>query len=129
VSATPLARVSAAAARLLLAAIASWALCQAGCCRSQSRSGSPPAAATTRVLTEAGAASLAARLANDQCERQYRTRPFSAEQHRAVLQNDSYRWGGLDVGGPKGFSALVTFRSDGSEPHVEVYFSSDMLGP
>jgi len=81
------------------------------------------------MLSAQAAAKLAARLANDQCERQYRKRPFAAEQHPAVLNDDVYRWGGLDVGGVGGFSALVTFRQDGSEPHVEVYFSSDALTP
>jgi hypothetical protein len=68
-------------------------------------------------------------LANDRCEAQYRKRPFTAEQHAAVLQDGLYRWGGLDVAGRGGFSALVTFRQDGSDPHVEVYFSSDALTP
>jgi len=68
---------------------------------------------------------LAAQLANEQCERQYHRRPFRADQYSAVMQDDFYRWGGLDVGGVGGFSALVTFRRDGSESHVEVYFSSD----
>jgi len=84
-------------------------------------------AVARRVLSAEEAAQLAAKLANDQCEQQYRKRPFSAEQHSAVLQEGVYRWGGLDVGGPGGFSALVTFLKDGTEPHVEVYFSSDAL--
>jgi hypothetical protein len=71
------------------------------------------------------AAKLAARLANDECEARYRRRPFKPAQHSAVLQEAIYRWGGLDVAGPGGFSALVTFQQDGSDPHVEVYFSSD----
>lgn len=81
-----------------------------------------------RVLSAAEASQLAARLANDQCERQYRKRPFTAEQHSALLEDGIYRWGGLDVGGPGGLSALVTFRRDGSQPHVEVYFSTDIRG-
>jgi hypothetical protein len=43
------------------------------------------------------------------------------------LEDGLYHWGGLDVGGAGGFSTLVTFRRDGSESHVEVYFSSDAL--
>jgi len=80
-----------------------------------------------RALSADDAASLAARLANDQCERQYRRRPFKAEQYPAVMADGAYHWGKLDVGGKGGFSALVIFRPDGSEPHVEVYFSSDAL--
>jgi hypothetical protein len=50
------------------------------------------------------------------------TQPFLPEQHAAVLQARTYRWGGLDVGGPRGFSALVIFREHGTRPHVELYF-------
>jgi hypothetical protein len=57
----------------------------------------------------------------------YRKRPFRPEQHVAILKGGMYRWGGLDVGGPAGFSALVTFRQDGGEQHVEVYYSTDVL--
>ncbi len=77
------------------------------------------------ALSASQAAQLAARLANEKCERLFHQHPFQADQHSAILQDGQYRWGGLDVGGPKGFSALVRFRQDGSEPSVEVYFSSD----
>lgn len=87
------------------------------------------ATAARQKLSAAEAAELAARLANDQCERRFRRRPFRAEQHQAILQDSSYHWGGLDVGGPGGYSASVTFRQDGSDPHVEVYFSTDVLSP
>ena len=80
-------------------------------------------------LSPSEAAALAAQLANNQCEHQYQMRPFSAEQHHSVLRDGIYRWGGLDVGDSRGFSAFVTFHQDGSEPHVEVYYSSDMLSP
>jgi hypothetical protein len=116
--------------RLLLAAVLGLIALHLGCSPSPGRSGGRPATvATGRVLSTGEAATLAARLANDQCERQYRTRPFLPEQYPAVLQERAYRWGGLDVGGPRGFSALVTFRGDGTQPHVEVYFSSDALRP
>ncbi len=102
----------------------------AGCSRPQ-RPGErqPSAAASQRVLPPEEAAKLAARLANERCEQQYRKRPFAPEQHSASLTNGLYRWGALDVGGPGGFSALVTFRPDGSQPQVEVYYSSDALRP
>jgi hypothetical protein len=66
-------------------------------------------------------------LANDQCAHQYGKHPFTAKQYLAVLQGGMYRWGGLDAGAVGGFSALVLFQQDGSQPHVEVYFSSDAL--
>jgi hypothetical protein len=73
------------------------------------------------------AAQLAAKLANDQCDHLYQKRPFTANQYAAKLQDGTYHWGGLDVGGQKGFSALVTFRQNGGDPHVEVYFSTDVF--
>ena len=82
---------------------------------------------TRQELAADDAAALAAQLANQQCERQYRRQPFKPEQYRAVLEDGVYHWGKLDVGGVGGFSALVTFFGDGSKPHVEVYFSSDTL--
>jgi hypothetical protein len=115
---------------ILLAVVAGWAISQPGCSRPPARdSNQSHAIATQRVLSADAAAELAAKLANDRCERQYRKRPFAAQQHAAVLEDRGYRWGGLDVGGPGGLSALVTFARDGTEPHVEVYFSSDALRP
>lgn len=81
---------------------------------------------TTRLSVDT-AAELAAQLANDECDRRYHKRPFRPDQHAAVLDKGQYRWGGLDVGGRGGFSALVTFGPDGAHPKVEVYFSSDIL--
>ena len=79
-----------------------------------------------RVLSSSAAAELAAKLANEECERLYSKRPFKATQHKAVLEGDSYRWGRLDPGGPGGLSAVVTFRADGSQPDVKVYLSTDI---
>ncbi|HXR48891.1 MAG TPA: protein kinase [Candidatus Limnocylindrales bacterium] len=75
------------------------------------------------------AAELAAELANHECEHRYGRRPFVAEQYSTVLQDGTYHWGHLDVGGQGGFSAMVSFQRDAREPHVEVYFSSDVLKP
>lgn len=114
--------------RILSAVIVGWLLFQPGSARSPSaNTGDSSVAAARRVLSSEDAAALAARLANEQCERQYRKRPFRADQYSAVMQDSLYRWGGLDVGGAGGFSALVTFRQDGSESHVEVYYSSDTV--
>jgi len=114
--------------RILLAVIAGWLLSQLGCARSLSPSAGQSSQVTARrVLSSKEASELAARLANEQCQRQYRKRPFSGDQHSAVLLDGLYHWGGLDVGGVGGFSALVTFRQDGSEPHVEVYYSNDSV--
>jgi hypothetical protein len=118
--------MTAKACRTLSVLVAGWLLSEFGCARSPTpTTGQSAVAAARRVLSSKGASELAARLANEQCERLYRKRPFSADQHAAVLQDGLYHWGGLDVGGVGGFSALVTFRQDGSEPHIEVYYSND----
>ena len=75
------------------------------------------------------AAQLAAELANNECDRLYQQRPFSAAQHLAVLRNGFYTWGRMDVAARGGLSALVTFRSDGSNPQVEIFFSHDPCLP
>ena len=113
--------------RILLGAIIACASAQIGCVRSTRPPGGGQQSESTprQALSAPDAAVLAAQLANEQCERQYRRRPFKPEQHSAIFQGGRYHWGGLDVGGAGGFSAVVTFRRDGSEPHVEVYFSSD----
>jgi hypothetical protein len=79
----------------------------------------------SQALSAGAAAQLAAKLANDECERRFKRRPFSAERYDAVLENGVYRWGRLDVGAPGGYSAKVTFHEDGSRPKVEVYLSAD----
>jgi hypothetical protein len=89
----------------------------------------PQARQGSGTLTPVEAAKLAARLANDECERLYKKRPFTAKPYRAVRRGDRYRWGRLDVTAPGGFSALVTFATDGTDPKVEVYFSTDILTP
>jgi hypothetical protein len=117
------------AASKVLAAVITGLVISGVSCSPTHGVGQSPVATARRVLSADEAAQLAAKLANDQCDRQYQKRPFDAAQHSAVRQNGRYRWGGLDVGGPGGFSALVTFRPDGSEPQVEVYFSTDVLRP
>jgi hypothetical protein len=113
----------------LLGVLHACLIAQVGCVRSTNyRVGQPSVSSVHHVLLPQDAAELAARLANEQCERQFRRRPFSPGQHSAMLQDGVYHWGNLDVGGVGGFSAVVTFRQDGSEPYVEVYFSSDALG-
>ena len=102
-------------------------LTQTSCGHSTLSQGAPASheSPARRVLSRAEAATLAARLVNDECERLYKKRPFRAEQHRAIMQDNQYRWGGLDIAAPTGFSALVTFRPDGSHPDVQLYYSTD----
>src|SRR5258705_13405555 len=80
------------------------AICQGGCSRpSTKQTNSSATRQVARVLSPSVAGELAAKLANDECDRHYRKRPFTAEQHAAVLEGDVYRWGRLDPGGQGGF--------------------------
>jgi hypothetical protein len=110
----------------LVSCLVMLAVCDTSCSR-------PVATGRTqtsvRILSSNDAAQLAAKLANDECERLYKRRPFTASQYGAVLRDAEYHWGGLDEGGPGGYSAHVTFAQDGSKPKVEVYFSTDRLDP
>jgi len=106
--------------------IVALAICQAGCSMPSKQDRSSATQHVARALSPSAAAELAAKLANDECERLHQKRPFTPQQHTAVLKGDMYRWGRLDPGGPSGLSAVVTFRADGSEPDVQVYFSSDL---
>jgi hypothetical protein len=101
----------------------------AGCSRSAAPTRISPGGRDTKALTPNAAAVLAAKLANDECERLHKKRPFKPEQYAAIREDDRYRWGRLDPGGPSGLSAAVTFRADGSEPEVQVYFSTDIRTP
>lgn len=113
---------------IVLTVMTGWLISETGCARSPSPiDGQKPVVVERRVLSAKDAAEFAAGLANAQCERRYRRRPFKPDQYPAILQDSRYRWGYLDVGGVGGFSAMVTFRPDGSEPQVEVYFSSDSM--
>jgi hypothetical protein len=82
-----------------------------------------------QALSSEAAAELAAKLANQECRRLHGKQPFTAKQYAAVLDGDLYRWGRLDPGAPDGLSALVTFRKEGTQPEVNIYFSTDILRP
>jgi hypothetical protein len=87
------------------------------------RTATPPKA---QILSVSDAAQLAAKLANEECERRFQRRPFNADQYVAVLKDGEYRWGRLDEGAPGGYSAAVTFKEDGSKPAIKVYLSTDL---
>jgi hypothetical protein len=80
-----------------------------------------------RKLRKRQAAELAAKLANDECERLYNQRPFESEDHIPKFYDGCWRWGRLDPVGYYGLSSEVHFDADGSNPEVTVYFSSDRL--
>ena len=117
-------------ALLCLGCLTVLVVSQVGCSASTAtRSGATRSTEVKRVLSPTEAAELAARLANDECARLYHKRPFTPDQHEAVLKGGVYQWWHLDVGGRGGFSAKVSFNADGSRTQVEVYFSTDVRWP
>jgi hypothetical protein len=115
---------------LCLGCLTLLVVAQVGCSASSiTRNGAIPAPEIKRILSPTEAAELGARLANDECARLYHKRPFTPDQHEAILTNGIYQWWHLDVGGRGGFSAKVTFDGDGSHPQVEVYYSTDIRRP
>ncbi len=113
--------------RILLGTMVACLVAQMGCVRSTKPSAAQSSQLSPRrALSVQEAAVHAAQLANEQAERQFRRCPFNPAQYAAIFQDGAYHWGKLDVGGVGGFSTVVTFQ-DGSEPHTEVYFSSDSL--
>jgi hypothetical protein len=86
-----------------------------------------PAAGAPRVISSSEAAEIAAQLANDQCDRMFQERPFSATQYPAILKNGRYEWGHLEP--IRRYSALVTLQSAGSGGRAQVYCSTDAIIP
>lgn len=76
-------------------------------------------------LSASEASALAARIANDECDRLYGERPFNAEYFPVRLLNGRYESGRLDLAGVSGYSAEVAFGLDGTDREVQVYYSSD----
>lgn len=73
------------------------------------------------------AATLAAKLANDECDRRFERRPFSPSQYPIGFVGDRFVWGRLDPGGEDGFSAEVSFGPGGGDPEVKCYWSVDSI--
>src|SRR5437899_12653671 len=69
------------------AVMTGWLICETGCARSSSSIADRKSGVVERrVLSAKGAAEFAAGLANEQCERQYRRRPFKSDQYSAILR-------------------------------------------
>ena len=95
----------------------------------QEISGGHSTAKENKVLTSDDVAIMASSLANDECERIYGKRPFSAGIYSAELINTTWYWGRLDPSGVNGFSAEVSLGRDGTDPKVKIYFSTDTIQP
>ena len=88
----------------------------------------PPTPTPSGRLSSAEAAELAAKLANDECDRLYERRPFAPSQYPVDLVDERFAWGRLDPGGEGGFSAEVSFDPNGGAPKVKCYWSTDSMG-
>jgi hypothetical protein len=65
-------------------------------------------------------------LANEKSYEMYRRRPFSAGMHIAEIQEGRFVWGQYNAAAKAGYSAMVSFDLDGSNPEVMIYYSSDI---
>ncbi|GEM_PF-2295202 len=71
-------------------------------------------------LTPVSAETLAARLANDQCYRQFGERPFKAEDYAAELTDGRWHWGTENGGPVDGYEIEVSFARDGGDKHIVI---------
>ncbi|MDD2889802.1 MAG: ABC transporter substrate-binding protein [bacterium] len=81
----------------------------------------------TEILNENIICKLAADLANQECEKIYGTHPFLPEHYKAEFSGERWEWGHIDAAGIKGYSAEVSFKKDGTDKKVQVFFSTDRL--
>lgn len=88
--------------------------------------GNPPADRAP-VLTESQALDLAVQLANQECQARFRAAPFAASSYPIRYAKGRWWWGGLDLAGPGGMSASVSFDATGGDRRVEAYLSTDQL--
>lgn len=54
-------------------------------------------------------------------------RPFSSQQHTASFVEDRWQWGEYDPASPDGFSAMVSFNADGSDPIAKIWLTADSI--
>lgn len=78
------------------------------------------ACAAPRPLTPVSAGVLAARLANDRCQKTYGARPFAPEDFEAVLERDRWHWGSADGDRIDGYDVDVSFNARGGGARVNV---------
>jgi hypothetical protein len=77
-------------------------------------------------LSEDDALALAVSIANEECFKRYSERPFNEESYMIKFEEGRWRWGRLDLSGEHGYSAIVSFDSNGKNKTVEVYYSTDL---
>ncbi len=91
-------------------------------CSSTRKNGAQP-------LDQSDALALAVKVANDECMRRFGESPFVGSEYAIRFHEDRWTWGRLDIAGPAGFSALVSFDARGNNRTVEAFFSTDKVSP
>ena len=81
--------------------------------------------AVERELSKSEALVLAVSLANKECDLKYSSAPFDTSSCAIEYREGLWHWGGLDLRGFDGYSAIVTFDAKGASQSVEVFFSTD----
>jgi hypothetical protein len=76
--------------------------------------------AAGRPLNPVSAGTLAARLANERCQRVYGARPFAPDDFEAVREKDGWQWGTATGGKVDGYEVKVSFDERGGKRNVEV---------
>lgn len=77
-------------------------------------------AGTRQPLTPVSAGTLAARLANERCEKEFGKRPFSPDDFEALLDEGRWHWGTADGGKVDGYEVEVSFDRAGRKKKVAV---------
>ena len=71
-------------------------------------------------LTPVSAGTLAARLANERCQKEFGKRPFAPDDFEALLDQGRWHWGTADGGKVDGYEVEVTFDPSGRKRKVAV---------
>jgi hypothetical protein len=71
-------------------------------------------------LSPVSAGTLAARLANDRCQKSFGNRPFSATDFEALLDDGRWHWGTANGGKVDGYEVEVSFDRTGGKKKVVV---------
>ena len=78
-----------------------------------------------QIISQEQAATHAAKLANEKCQKVFGESPFTPESYEAEWVDSKWRWGKIEPKGINGYSAKVEFCRDGSDENVRVAFSTD----
>jgi len=97
-----------------------WILVVLGCAGT-------PSGGPKGILSEAQALSLAVEIANQECQAKFSATPFDTASYPVRFADGRWWWGGLDLAGPGGMSASVSFDATGGDRRAEAYLSTDRV--